>query len=52
MDFSMRIKLTLSQLRKILKTERLKYPIYFEVANFTDEELKEFSQLFQKKERS
>lgn len=47
----MRIKLTLSQLRKILKTERLKLPIYFEVENFTDEELKAFSQMLQQKER-
>ncbi len=47
----MRIKLTLSQLRKILKTERLKFPITFEVKNFTDKELTEFSQLLQLKER-
>lgn len=50
----MKIIIKLSQLKRILeKTKELKLPITFEVANFTDEELKEFSQLFQsKKERS
>ncbi len=47
----MKIKLTLSQLKKILQTEDPKFPIMFEVANFTDDELKEFSQLFQEKGR-
>ena len=47
----MRIILTLSQLKKILETEDPKYPIIFEVSNFSDEELKEFSQLLQQKER-
>ncbi len=49
----MKIIITLSQLKKILKSEDPKYPITFEVANFTPKELKEFSELFQsKKERS
>jgi hypothetical protein len=47
----MKIKLTLSQLKKILQTEEPKYPIVFKVDNFTPKELKEFSQLFQVKGR-
>jgi len=47
----MKIIITLEQLKKILQTEDPKYPIIFEVANFTDEELKEFSKLLQQKER-
>ena len=48
----MKIILKLSQLKKLLEKEAPKYPITFKVANFTDDELKEFSQLFQpKKER-
>lgn len=47
----MKIIITLEQLKKILQTENPKYPIIFEVANFTDEELKEFSKLLQQKER-
>lgn len=46
----MRIKLTFSQLEKLLKKERLKFPIVFEVKNFTDEELLELSKLIQKNE--
>ena len=39
--------------KKILETENPKFPITFEVSNFTTKELEEFSQLFQpKKERS
>jgi succinate dehydrogenase flavin-adding protein (antitoxin of CptAB toxin-antitoxin module) len=48
----MKIILTLSQLKKLLETEDTKYPITFEVANFSDEELKEFSKLLQQKERA
>jgi hypothetical protein len=48
---NMKIIITLSQLKRILQTEDAKFPITFEVANFTDEELKEFSQLLQQKER-
>jgi hypothetical protein len=47
----MKIIITLSQLKEILKSEDPKYPIIFEVANFTQEELKEFSKLLQQKER-
>lgn len=47
----MKIIITLSQLKQILKFEKPKYPIIFEVSNFTDEELTEFSKLFQVKER-
>lgn len=47
----MKLILTLSQLKQILKSEDPKYPIIFEVANFTQEELKEFSKLLQQKER-
>lgn len=48
-----KVKFTLSQLKKILESENPKFPIVFEVSNFTPKELKEFSQLFQsKKERS
>lgn len=47
----MKIIITLSQLKQVLKSEDPKYPIIFEVANFTQEELKEFSQLLQQKER-
>lgn len=49
----MKIRFTLSQFRKLLETdEQPKYPIVFEVKNFTPKELKEFSQMLQpKKER-
>ena len=45
----MKIIITLSQLKRILESEDPKFPITFEVANFTDEELTEFSQMFQSK---
>lgn len=49
----MKITITLEQFKKILQTEDPKFPITFEVANFTSKELREFSELFQsKKERS
>lgn len=49
----MKITITLEQFKKILQTEDPKYPITFEVSNFTIKELEEFSKLFQsKKERS
>lgn len=47
----MKIIITLEQLKRILESEALKLPITFEVANFTDAELKEFSQLLQQQER-
>ena len=47
----MRIKLTLSQLKQILQTERLKFPITFKGEDFTDKEFTEFQQLLQSEER-
>ncbi|MCG2610647.1 hypothetical protein LZZ90_03915 [Flavobacterium sp. SM15] len=47
----MKIIITLGQLKNILQTEDPKYPITFEVSNFTTKELKEFSKLLQQKER-
>ncbi len=47
----MKIRLTLAQLKKILKTEELRYPIIFKGANFTPKELSELSQLLQSKSR-
>lgn len=47
----MRIRLRLSQLQKVLQTERLKYPIRFKGEDFTDNEFSEFSRLLQSKER-
>lgn len=49
---AMKIILTLKQLKQILKSEAPKYPIVFEVDNFTPKELEEFSKMLQpKKER-
>lgn len=47
----MKVILTLSQFKKILKTEDLKYPINFKGANFTPKELSELSKLLQSKSR-
>jgi len=47
----MKIKLTLSQLKKILQTERLKLPITFKGADFTYDEFSEFQKLLQSEER-
>jgi hypothetical protein len=47
----MKIILTLSQLKYILETERLKFPITFKGEDFNDEEFKEFQKLLQSKER-
>lgn len=47
----MKIKLTLSQLKHILETERLKFPITFKGEDFNDKELKEFQKLLQQNER-
>ncbi|MBP9792623.1 MAG: hypothetical protein KBC56_01340 [Flavobacterium sp.] len=47
----MKIILTLKQLKRILQTEEPKYPIVFEVDNFTTKELKEFSQMLQPKKK-
>ena len=48
---TMRIKLTLSQLKKILQKERLKFPIMFRVEDFTHNEFSEFQKLLQSEER-
>jgi hypothetical protein len=46
----MRVTLSLSQLKKILRTERIKFPISFKSEDFTDQELKEFLKLMQQAE--
>ena len=47
----MKIKITLSQLKKVLQTERLKFPITFKGADFTDKEFSELQELLQSKSR-
>ena len=47
----MRIILTLAQLEKILKTEKLKFPISYKGTNFTAKELSKLSQLLVSKSR-
>jgi hypothetical protein len=47
----MKIKITLSQLKRILKYEHIKYPITFKGENFTENEFSEFTRLLQSKER-
>ena len=51
MGCNMRIRLTLSQLKKILQTEEPKYPVVFQVGNLNVKEFLELSKLFQEKER-
>ncbi len=46
----MRIRLRLSQLKKVLKTERLKFPINFIGKDFTAKEIKEFQKLLKQAE--
>jgi hypothetical protein len=46
----MKVIISLSQLAKILQTERLKSPISFKGEDFTDQELKEFLKLLEKEE--
>lgn len=48
----MRIRITLSQLKQVLKYEDVRYPLSFKAGNFTDKELEEFSRLLQSKERN
>lgn len=48
---AMRIRLTLSQLKRILASEPLKYPISFKKEDLTDVEFSEFQKLLQMKER-
>lgn len=47
----MKITITLSQLKKILESQHLKYPITFKGENFTKTEFSEFTRLLQSKER-
>jgi len=47
----MKLILTLSQFKKILKTEKLKFPIIYKGRNFTAEELSELSKLLVSKSR-
>lgn len=47
----MKVILSLSQFKKILKSENLKYPISYKGANFTVKELSELSELLQSKSR-
>lgn len=45
----MKIKLLLSQLKSILKSEPIKFPVTFKGADFTDYELNELINLLQTK---
>lgn len=47
----MRIRLKLSQLKRILASEPLKLPISFKMEDLTDVEFSEFQKLLQSKER-
>jgi hypothetical protein len=47
----MRIRLKLSQLKRILLSEPLKLPISFKMEDLTDNEFSEFQKLLQSKER-
>ncbi|MFW0737464.1 hypothetical protein [Flavobacterium sp. T12S277] len=47
----MKIVITLSQLKQVLKTQKVRYPLSFKAGNFTEQELEEFSRLIQSKER-
>lgn len=47
----MKIVISLSQLKKVLTTQAVRYPLSFKAGNFTDKELEEFSRLIQSKER-
>lgn len=47
----MKIVISLSQLKQVLKTQNIRYPLSFKAMNFTEQELEEFSRLLQSKER-
>ncbi len=47
----MKMKITLSQFKNILKTEPLKFPITFKGEDFTFNEFAEFQNLLQQKKR-
>lgn len=47
----MRVLIRLSQLKQVLKSENVRYPLSIKAGNFTEKELEEFSRLIQSKER-
>lgn len=47
----MRLLIRLSQLKQVLKSEDVRYPLTIKAGNFTDKELEVFSKLIQSKER-
>lgn len=47
----MRIRFSLSQFKRILHTEPIKFPIRFTATDFTPDELKVFQKLLQQAER-
>lgn len=47
----MKIVISLSQLKQILKTQAVRYPLSFKAGNFTEKELEEFTRLIQSKEQ-
>jgi hypothetical protein len=47
----MKIVISLSQLKQVLKTQNIRYPLSFKAGNFTEKELEEFSRLIKSKER-
>ena len=47
----MKIRITFSQLKKVLQSDELKYPIRLKGATFTDKEYSELTELLQSKQR-
>jgi hypothetical protein len=47
----MKIRITFSQLKKVLQSEKLKYPIKLKGATFTNKEYLELAELLQAKQR-
>jgi hypothetical protein len=47
----MKIVISLSQLKRVLKTQAVRYPLLFKAGNFMEKELEEFTRLIQSKER-
>lgn len=45
----MKIIISLSQLKQVLKTQTVRYPLSFKAGNFTEKELEMFSRLLQSK---
>lgn len=48
---TMRLLIRLSQLKQVLKSQDVRYPLTIKAGNFTDKELEVFSKLIQSKER-